>query len=829
MKIKNWKLRINGNSEYVNEKTEIQANVPGDITWDMYLAGIIEDPYFALNHKKIGWITELDYTYSSEFDAEEVSGSDEAILTFYSIDLFSEIYLNGILLGKTGNAFLRYDFDVKKYLKAKKNKLEVKMLSTVEAMKKIDCEGYFGVFNVPRLFLRKPQCHFGWDWAPALCGYGICGDVELNIESKYRIKDVCVRTFDSGYVTLLAELNYNVRSMVDSMGVAIDNTAAVKDGDKLIFSVERTPKSGEYESIEIDVTGKKNFANLKINNRKLWWPKGYGEQPLYGYKVELIRGEKVVSAKTGYFAFREVKLIEEPKSGTTLGYDIAVNGKKIFIKGSNWVPAECFSGTMTDEKCKKLIDLADNANINMLRVWGGGAYERDFFYDYCDRKGIMVWQDFMFACSDIPEDDKEWVANTLKECEYQIKRLRDHPSLVYWCGGNEKTGTYGLQISKGDFFIDNILTGLVKTLDPTRPFARQSPCSITDVGNDLTSGESHYNSFEATLATYPKTGRTAITDYRKLVSQKTVSFASECAIFGPNSEETNEKIYPKDKLWPLNEIWEDRMMDNPYAGIVMPFMKREQLYIRDMYGEAESLSDFTAKGMMIHAETLRCETEFARSNKDITGGIMNWMYTDIWPSGTWSIIDYYLEPKQAYYQIKRAFKPLLLTFVENKDGKTQLVVVNDTTDAFSGEIEYGKKDLEGNISEKEKIVVSVAEGGHFKTDVNFDVNGKNVYLYIKSGDYKNVYSPTFYRDCDFKADYEVETEKISDNELKVKIKARTFVKGLFLSFKDNYKYIYSDNYLDIEAGDEAVVTITSEDKIDKNGLKAASFDERVKR
>ena len=374
MKIKNWKLRVNGSNEHITAKTEIPASVPGDITWDMYLAGIIDNPYYALNHKKIGWITELDYTYSTKFDASEVIGSDEAMLSFHSVDLFSEIYLNGILLGKTENAFLRYDFDVKKHLKPKDNLLEVKMFSTVEAMKKINCEGYFGVFNVPRLFLRKAQCHFGWDWAPALCGYGICGDVELNGESKYRIKDVRVRTFDSGYVNILTELNYNVRSMVDSMGVVIDNTAAIKDEDRLIFSVEKAPGSGEYASIEIDVTGKKNFANLQIKNRKLWWPKGYGEQPLYGYKAELIRGGKVVSTKTGYFAFREVSLLEEPKSGTTFGYELAVNGKKIFVKGSNWVPAECFSGIMTDEKCKKLIDLADNANINMLRVWGAGFY-----------------------------------------------------------------------------------------------------------------------------------------------------------------------------------------------------------------------------------------------------------------------------------------------------------------------------------------------------------------------------------------------------------------------------------------------------------------------
>jgi len=470
-----------------------------------------------------------------------------------------------------------------------------------------------------------------------MCAYGICGKVELKGESKYRITDVCVRTTLDGYVTFYGELNYNVRCLMDSMGVLIDNTATEKDGDKIVFYAEESPGSGKYVKTETEVTGKKNFANLCIKEPELWWPKGYGAQPLYGYKAELYRGGKAVYTVSGRFAFRKAELIEKPKSGNTIGYEFFINGRYVFVKGTNWVPAECFTGLMTDEKCKKLIDLADNANVNMLRIWGGGSFERDFFYDYCDEKGIMVWQDFMYACSDIPEDDKAWVENTLKECVYQIKRLRNHPSLVYWCGGNEKTGSFGLQISKGDFFIDYILTGLVKTLDPTRPFARQSPCSQTDIGNDLTSGESHYNSFEASLASVVKTGKTMITDYRKLVSQKVVSFASECAVLGPNSEETNAKIYPADKLWPINEIWEDRMMDNPYAGIVMSFAKRQLLYIRDMYGEAENLRDFTAKGMTIQAEALRCEIEFARSNKNLTGGIMNWMYSDIWPSGTWSV------------------------------------------------------------------------------------------------------------------------------------------------------------------------------------------------
>lgn len=829
MKLKNWKLKIDNGDTVKVPEDGIPAGVPGDVTVDLFRAGLIEDPYVGLNHKNLGWIAESDFTYFTQFDADdEIFSREEILLTFYGIDLFSEIYLNGTLLGKTENAFLKYEFSVKNLLKSKGNRLVVKMKSTIQAMKSIDCSGYFGVFNVPRLFLRKAQCHFGWDWAPNLCGYGICDEVTIEGVSKYRVENVCVRTTTSGYATMIAELNYNVRSAMDSYGVEIKNSSVPKDGDKLRYYLETAPGSDEYVTVETEVTGKKNFANLKVENPELWYPIGYGNHPLYRYKTELLRGDKVVSEKSGRIAFREVKLLEEPKNSSVLGYDFLINGKKVYIKGSDWVPAECFFGCMTDEKYEKLVRLAVRGNFNMLRVWGGGNFERDKFYDLCDENGVMVWQDFMYACADIPEDDEKWVANTLKECEYQIKRLRNHPSLVYWCGGNEKTGTYGLQISKGDYFVDCILSGLVRTLDPTRPFARQSPCSITDVGNDLTSGESHYNSFEATLSTYPATGKTAITQYRKLVAKKVVAFASECAVLGPNSEETDKKIYPPDKLWPLNEVWEDRMMDNPYAGIVIPFLKREELYIRDTYGEARTLSDFTAKGMQIQAEALKTEIEFARANKDVSGGIMNWMYSDIWPSGTWAIIDYYLEPKQAYYQLKRSYQPLYATFVYCADGKTRLAVMNDTFEDVEIEIRYGKKTVNGEVVAEKTFTLQLPAGGLYREETDLDPEGKDSYLFVEYGGKKTLYTPDFWRNCAFSSRYDVKTKLIDPHKLQATIKADTFVKALFFSFKDNYAYLYDDNYIDMEAGEERTVEITSEREIDPSALQYASFDERTK-
>lgn len=834
MLIDKWKLRVENANPYLQKGMTIDAKVPGDITMDLHRAGIIPDPYYGLNHNEITWVTGQDFTYISEFNTdEEVLSQDEVLLVFDSVDLFSEIYLNGTLIGKTENMFLRYTFEVKDVLQKEHNILQVKMKSTTQIAENINCDGYMGIFNLPRIFLRKAQCHFGWDWAPNMPGYGICGEVRLEGVNSCRINDVTYRTTNDGKVTLIAELNYNIRPTIDLMGTPIKNTSRPAANDLLVYRVEKEPGSGVYIEKTISVTGKKNFINIMIDNPQLWWPNGYGKHPLYCYQVELYRNGNKVSSKSGKLAFREVKLTEEPKNEQLIGFEFFINGKKIFVKGSNWIPMECFTGCAREEKYKKLLKLAADGNMNMLRVWGGGIYESEVFYRTCDELGIMVWQDFMMACSHIPENDEAWQTNALKECEYQIKRLRNHPSIVYWSGGNEKIGSFILQPSKGDFFVDNILTAVFRRLDPTRPFGKQSPGSITELGCELTSGDSHYSSLEAALSSLPLTGQTKITSYRDFVSQRVVGFLSENASFGPQSVESNRKIYPVDKLWPINEYWVDRLVSNPYDGYGgFPFAKKIEAFVTDLYGKADSIEDFVQKGMMVHAEIMRAEVEWVRAHKPVTGGIMNWMYSDIWPSGTWSVVDYYTEPKQVYYQMRRSFQPVLATFMQNIDGKTVLVLDNESGESITLDVEYGKRTMCGETIESRRVQITLPHGQAHTEPVDFDVSTKDTYLYTTCNDgssiYRNVYSPDFWRTANIDGDYTVSKEMVSDNMLTIKIKANSFVKSLFLHFPDNYKYLYSDNYLDMEAGEERMVTVLSEDTINPDELVITCFEQHKK-
>lgn len=813
----NWKIG------YKNCRSA-PAKVPGDITADLYRAGVIKEPYFGMNHQELGWIIETNFVYQTTFDVEEqIYNQDEIFLIFDGVDTFSEITLNGKLIGTTQNMFLQYEFDVKKHIKQTDNVLKVRMLSTKKKMNEIDTDGHFGIFNTERLFIRKTQCHFGWDWAPNLPGYGIYKAVWLSGVNKHRIVDTSYRSHTDGSVQINVELSYDTKPMRDYYGKVIEAVDEESLDTVLRYSVATKPNeeitSENAITYEQFVRHKKNFANFNIPEPELWWPSGYGEQPMYSYRVELLRDNEVLDCKEGKIALREVQLSKRPIAEDRLECKFIVNGVSVFAKGSNWVPIECFIGEATREKYEKLLTLAKQGNFNMLRVWGGGVYEDDAFYEICDELGIMVWQDMMFACADIPEDKPEFVENVKKEIVYQIKRLRNHPCIVVWSGGNEKVGTLCKQPSHGDYFMEVVLRGLITNLDESRPYIKQSPFGMNDLGNETTSGDSHISSFEVSL-------QEGIDKYRDFVSSTVASFVSECAVMGLGSLESVKKMFPADKIWPMNGYWDDRLMDNPYAAVVVPFAERQKQYATALYGECKDIEDFICKGMTAHAEVMRAELEFARSNKGQTWGFMNWMYSDCWPSGNWSVVDYYCEPKQVYYQMKRSFAPVLLTFVQASDYNTKLCIVNDKDETINGDVEYGLKDLDGTVLWKKNIQIRAGTNGVFLEEVEQEFKKPNTYLYAKGvlneKEYSTVYSYNMWSDCNFESNYTYEVKREA-NKLLVTFKANQFAKGITLRFPDNANYIYSDNYFDMEKGEEKTVEIIGANIIDIQNLVVTDF------
>ena len=289
------------------------ATVPGDVTLDLYNNGLINNPYFGLNHQKLYWIIDNDFVYENVFSvSDDIFNSDEILIEFDGIDTFAEIYLNDTLLGYCDNMFLQFTYSVKDIIKKRGNVLRVKMLSTSKKMKTFDGSGYFAVFYVERLFIRKAQCHFGWDWAPDMPGYGIWGDVRVKGVNKARFTDVSYKAYNDGNVSLFAELNYGIRPQVDFNGKTIAENNVDHSQDEIRYTVATRPNEAITEdnatSCTYKLVGRKNFANLKVDNAQLWWPIGYGAQPLYSYKVELLHKGELIDCKEGRLAFRTVEL-----------------------------------------------------------------------------------------------------------------------------------------------------------------------------------------------------------------------------------------------------------------------------------------------------------------------------------------------------------------------------------------------------------------------------------------------------------------------------------------------------------------------------------------
>jgi len=815
-----WKFRKQGETNWS------EGTVPGDVHTDLYNEGKILDPYYADNFKELKWISKEGWEYVRNFNiSEEILKLENQTIEFDSIDTFSDIYLNDNLIMSTDNMFIQQKCDVKKYLRNGNNELKVVLKSIFNEMEQYPYKKYYACFNIPRVFTRKVQCHFGWDWAPEMPGYGICQSVRLVSSGAFTIEDIYYRTKINGEITFYPKLSYNVK---------VNGSEIFSKSDSIRVRISTKPDCliDDEACIEkiIPVSGKKHFVNLNISDPQLWFPHDLGAPHLYSWEVCLIRNGEVLDSKTGKLGIREIKLLENPIDTQSMGFMFEINKIPVYCKGSNWVPAECFTGSISNQRYERLIELAKDANFNILRVWGGGMYEKDIFYKLCDEKGIMVWQDIMFACSDIPDDNEDFKKRVIRECEYQVRRLRNHPSIVYWCGGNEKTGTFGLMMKYGEELVDYTIRGICNHLDPTRPYVRQSPFSLADVGNDYHSGDSHANCMDPALESGPE-------NYRSVLSKIHTSFNSESAILGPCRLKSLKKFIPENQLWPTTELWEERFLKNPYANSPITFLEREKIYAKALFGDYDSLEELIKKAMAAHGEVLKSEAFFHRSRRGKSGGFLNWMFNDIWPTGTWSVVDYYLEPKPAYYMQKKAFTPTMPAFVLHQDSFIKLYVINDKNESYNCSLEYGIMRLDGKKTKVYKIEGKEigALKSEFIASVDFDLpeDGKS-YLYVimktELGEIHNQYFYQIWKNMNWDVP-EIVNDVISSEistdgkyVLNLSIETKnTFARMVNLNVSGDDYVFYSDNYFDIFVGEKKLITIKSENKIHPEQIEIKSW------
>lgn len=685
----NWSVRAVSNFAEVPAAVRdapIPARVPGCVHSDLLRAGLIEDPCFGLNEPEFVWIGLTDWQYSATFDADPCLFDHERIdLVCDGLDTVATIVLNGTQVAQTFNMHRGYRFDVRPMLRKGRNELTITFASPVkyaDEMRRrlgpMPAITYGGHFN----FIRKMACNFGWDWGPVVPTSGIWRGIRLEGWSGARIAAVRPR---------LLELDPD-RAVVDVVGTCEFASAGTDPITDVFINVypwwEKFGKRAECDTYAADLIGKGFSSKAEILGPQFWWPSGHGTQPLYTVQVEIFGAHSHFHDRVFRMGLRTVELDTSlDKIGRK--FVVRVNGKPIFCKGFNWIPDGCFlDGACESQRVRQRIQQALDANANMLRVWGGGIYETDEFYDICDEMGILVWQDFLFACATYPE--VEPIRSEVEaEARYNVARLSHHPSLVLWNGCNENIWGYRdwwakdeqgqsrpwKELVKGKgwgagYYLD-LLPRIVSELDPSRPYWAASPWSgDPDCDNGLhpnlaTHGNKHiWEVWHGADGDY--------SNYRKYAPR----FCSEFGYQGPPNYATLMSMCEEGELCRGSRTL--TLHQKSPGGDE----KNQRLLAKD-FDCPDDFDDWHYLLQINQSRALTAGVEWFRSRQPVCMGTLYWQLNDCWPVTSWSAIDSCGRLKPLWYATRRFYAPRLLT-IQPEGGELVLFANNDSDGPWRG-------------------------------------------------------------------------------------------------------------------------------------------------
>jgi len=658
------------------ENKWLTASVPGTVHLDLMNNKLIPDPYKDENEKKVQWVENEDWDYQTVFkiSAKELENQN-ADLLFHGLDTFSEIYLNGKLLKKTDNMFRTWKIPVKNDLKIGNNILQIKFKSSVNIGKKLAKKVPFTMPESPRSFVRKAQYQFGWDWGPRLVTAGIWKDVKLNFWNHAKIENIKIE--HKALTKQRADLNIYAEIFTEQSG-------------KYSFLI-----NNETHDVSLQQGLNKISIPFQITNPKLWQPNGWGEPTLYDLKVSLKKDSKTLSSKSERIGLRTIELVQE-KDEKGKSFYFKVNGNPMYTKGTNWIPSDSFTPRITKEKYKKLIKDCKDANMNMIRVWGGGIYEDDEFYKACDENGILVWQDFMFAGSFYPSDE-DFLNNVKEEVKDQVNRLQNHPSIALWCGNNEideAIVNWGYQkqfkYSKEDslqvwkdykkVFHEVIPNALKENLTSEKNiYWPTSPSIGWGHKESLTEGDSHY--WGVWWGEFPF----------EIYNEKVPRFASEYGFQGMPSLETVKSMFSGNPDLSLEDpIIKAHEKNARGFEIIQKYMERDYLVPKDFV-------KYNYVSQLLQARGMQIAIEAHRRAKPYNMGTLYWQLNDCWPVISWSSIDYLGNWKALHYQVKRSFENQII-LTEEKEGFLDFYGINDELKKFEDvKVEIQVVDFNGKI------------------------------------------------------------------------------------------------------------------------------------
>ncbi len=638
----NWKFAEKGQQNYY------PAQVPGCIHNDLLSNKLIPEPFYTCNEKDLQWIETKTWTYSATFKVDEKLLQQQHIhLIAEGLDTYAKVFINDKLAIDADNMFRLWRKDVKNLLHQGENKIEIVFEPAVTKGKELASKLHYTLPGDEKVFVRKAQYQFGWDWGPRFVTCGIWQPIYLISWNDCSLEDV--QFIQHSLNKKEAKIGFASRLYTD-----ISQEFTIKISDATTKAVYTTQTLKVYKGIstsEIDFT---------IRNPILWWTHDLGEPHLYHFIVEVFLKDKCVGKRAMNVGLRTIEVVNE-KDRDGESFYFKLNGIPVFMKGANYIPQDNFMSRVTADKYNDLLNIAVSNNMNMLRVWGGGNYEKDIFYNLCDAKGILVWQDFMFACAMYPGDDA-FQDNCSREIDYQVKRLRNHPCIALWCGNNEmdegwknwewqKQYHYSLADSAEIWYnyqklFHQIIPDIIKTNDPDRFYWSSSPKYGWGREESYSKGDSHYWGVWW--------GMEPFDIYKKKVGR----FVSEYGFQGFPDRITLGKVIDTNELRLNSDQMKCHEKHPTGFETIKTYMERE-------YKVPTNLDDYIYTSQLLQAYGIKTAIEAHRNAKPRCMGTLYWQLNDCWPVVSWSGVDYYHKPKALQYFVKKAYNDILVTLEQN--------------------------------------------------------------------------------------------------------------------------------------------------------------------
>lgn len=789
------------------------ASVPGTVHTDLMAANMIPDPFVGENERLVQWVDKEDWIYETRFDlTDSVAASEEISLVFEGLDTYADVYLNDSLILRADNMFRRWEVPVASLLRPTDNLLRVYFHSPLKIdLPKYEALGFDypypasndqsqngGLFNKQvSVFARKAGYHYGWDWGPRLVTSGIWRPVYLRAWSGPKIDDVAVRTLSlaRSSASMLATVEVSAPTDMPGYRLTVTDQSPEARTSKPLASVTVDLHKG-LNSVEIPFT---------VKNPRIWWCNGMGPAELYDFGVSLTSDDKTVADETTVTTgIRTIELVRDDDADGRSFY-FRLNGEPVFAKGANYIPCDNFLPRVTTDVYRRTVSDAADANMNMLRVWGGGIYEDDRFYRLCDSLGIMVWQDFMFACSMYPTEGA-LLDNIGEEARDNVRRLRNHPSIAVWCGNNEcldawygwgwrrraeKAGVDTIMRRQYDALYFDLLPRVVAELTPDVAYTPSSPFSRPDGPAEPERGDCH-------LWTVWGAGA-PISEYDKRRSR----FFSEYGFQSFPEIETVMKYAPDTTQHFLDS---DVMLAHQRAGAGAN--RKIEKYLLDAYPQPRDFASLLYMTQVQQGDAIRTAIESHRRDRPHCMGSLFWQHNDCWPVASWSSRDYFGRWKAQHYFARKAYRDILLSVMPDSAGGFRLSIVSDRRKAAAGRLTVELCSLDGKVLATDSRDIAIAPAGVTTIDLPSSLTaGANpahavllASLRCGSDSYDALRFLAPQKDIDFpEATISCDVAPLADGLYAVTLTTDRFVRALRLTLGDG-DYFFTDNYFDLIPG-----------------------------